>query len=113
MSAMQLYQNTKIDKKEVSEKVLYNGTQTKWESEIESLKKAIDMLNKETQRINEIVKHLESLRMPEFTEKHARMKENFNGLVGSVNAYQVETNSIVLDVGNRLNEIEARLSIKQ
>jgi hypothetical protein len=109
MSLNSLYQNTKKDKKDATDRVLYHTNATELRTEIETIKGKLKEVLDETQRIDGIVRQLDALKMPEFTEKHMRMKDNFNKLVASYNETQTETNAVILDISKRLNDIEARL----
>lgn len=122
MSINQLYQNTKKDKQDASAKVLYTGHTDELKCEFEKLKvdsksdtgklaKALENLTAEMTVLKDAVKELQNLNMTEFTEKHGRMKDNFNKLVQSYNEFLTETSAVVLDISKRLNDVEARLSL--
>ena len=108
MSLADVYQNTKNEKVEQSDKVIYQAQIKEFQKELENLKLRIDSFNMNLSRLEEATKKLESLKMSEFTEKHARMKENYNVLVTQYNQFQVEIKSVVMDLSKRLNNLEAK-----
>ncbi len=58
---------------------------------------------------NQSVKNLESVDLKSYTEKHARIKENYNSLVSSYNTSQAELKSVVMDISKRLNDVESKM----
>jgi predicted nucleic acid-binding Zn-ribbon protein len=109
MSLTELYQNTKNDKKPCDEKVFYSCDAKSLKSELETLTMRIQALTGDVKRLEDAVKQLEGVDLKSYTEKHARIKENYNSLVSSYNQTQAELKSVVMDVSKRLNDVESKL----
>lgn len=108
MSLTDVYQNTKKETPEKSDKVIYQAQIETFKKDMENIVLRVDSLNVQLARIEEATRKIEALKMNEFTEKHARMKENYNNLVGQYNQFQVEIRSVVMDMAKRLNGLEAK-----
>ena len=109
MSLADLYQNIKNDKKPNDEKVFYSTEARGLRGELETLSIRIQALTTSVKSIEESVKSLEAIDLKNFTEKHQRIKENYNSLVASYNQSQTELKSVVMDISKRINEVEAKL----
>jgi len=109
MSLSDLYQNTKKDKKECEEKVFYSAEAKALKAELETTSLRIQALNSDVKKLEDSVKNLESVDLKSYTEKHARIKENYNSLVSSYNQSQAELKSVVMDISKRLNEVESKM----
>lgn len=108
MSLSDVYQNTKKEKVEQSEKVIYQNQIGDIKKDMENVLLRVDSLNIQLSRVEEAIRKLEALKMNEFTEKHKHMKENYNNLVSQYNQFQVEIRSVVMDMAKRLNGLEAK-----
>jgi hypothetical protein len=109
MSLTDMYQTTKAEKKPCQEKVVYTAHANSIKGEIEALDMRVSMLCTDVKKLEESVKALESVNLAQYTEKHNRIKENYNSLVSSYNQSQVELKAVVLDISKRINEVEAKL----
>lgn len=111
MSLNQMYQNIKKDKQEATDRVIYQATVSDLQVKLDSFDKKVESTNNDLSETKVMVKELKALNMPEFTDKHARMKENFNKLVASYNESTTEANAVILDLSKRMNVVESRLSL--
>ena len=109
MSLSDLYQNTKQDKKPSDEKVFYTAEARALKGELETVSLRIQALNADVKKLEDSVKALEAVDLKSYTEKHARIKENYNSLVSSYNQSQAELKSVVMDISKRLNEVESKM----
>lgn len=108
MSLNDLYQSSKKDKKEATDKVMFKAHADQIKNDCEALSLRIQNLTRDVSKLEESVKMLEGLKMGEFQEKHARMKENYNNLVSNYNTSQADLKSVVLDLSKRLNDVESK-----
>lgn len=108
MSLNELYQSSRKEKKEGSDKVMFKTHADQIKSDCEALSLRIQNLTRDVGKLEDSVKFLEGLKMGEFQEKHTRMKENYNNLVSNYNTTQAELKSVVLDISKRLNEVESK-----
>ena len=108
MSLSDLYQNTKKEKKDHTEKVLLSTHAMSLKHDIENLSSKINSVISDIVRLEEAVKRLESLKMNELYDKHKNMKESYNSLVTSYNTSQAELKTVVMDLAKRMNELESK-----
>lgn len=111
MSLTDLYQNTKKDKKETTQKVAFESHTAEIKQCIDSLSLAVAQLQNDVSKAKDNIAILEALDLKAYNDKHARMKASYNELVDSYNLQTAELKSVVLDVSRRLNDIEAKLNI--
>jgi glycine betaine/choline ABC-type transport system substrate-binding protein len=106
MSLNEMYQDTKKERRDSAETVVYNAHAAELRSEIAALRSDIE-------KVSDFMKVLEGLKLVEFSEKHGRMKENYNNLVSAHNLSLAESKTVIIDIGRRLNEVETRLGINK
>jgi hypothetical protein len=111
MSLSSLYNSTKKDKTPPKEKVIYSTSIVDLKSDIVRLQSYLDEIKTNTDTLNDSIKKLEALKMDEFCKKHDNMKTNYNSFVDSYNVFTSETNFVITEMANRLNEVEGRLGI--
>lgn len=111
MSLNDLYQSIKKEKKDVMEKVITTTHATEIKSDIETLSLTLAQIQGDIMKLKESLVSLESLDMKGFTEKHTRMKTNYNDLVNAYNQSQTELKGVILDMSKRLNDMEAKLNL--
>ena len=111
MSLSDLYHGTKAEKKESDNKVVFNTHATEIKADIEMLSLTLGQVQGDVKAMGEKVEKLNSLNMGDFLDKHARMKGSYNELVQNYNMNQTHINTVVVDMGKRLNEIESKLSL--
>jgi RNA polymerase-interacting CarD/CdnL/TRCF family regulator len=109
MSLTDLYQNTKSEKKPADDRVMYATHAQTLKGELEALTERITFLTNDVKKLENSVKALELVDLKSYTEKHQRIKDNYNQLVSSYNQSQAELKTVVMDISKRINDVEGKL----